>query len=656
MSFAPQQGQQTQQRRRVPYSNVVRIHQRIKSFAEFRSKPGCSSIDVSKNHIQNFIGFEGHEVQHLAQLNLDSNPIRSFEGCKTCPRLTWLSMRNTPISRNKYFKLMCLIMFGDQLQTINNEQIPKRFKVQAVALRSHLYDELYNGRIVSSLKPLRMLDMNNIENPHHAPAEELIEATRTVSYTLPVEKEKLLLMRTKCLKNEVSVAARCRAITDNVGQLPEMPDYFVDEVRRDLARIRAMFDGGGFSEEDGTEVELSQHSNDEEMRITAEEEERDERSSEKSASEEKENKMASSEHEQKEEEAKKEGSDQEQNEEEEKKEQSEERAKTSSSDHEPKEEAQEEEAKKEKTSSSDNEPKEEQNEDDVNEEKKSSSEHEQVDDEEKKSSDQEQKAEEEKDEPVFQVKAASSDGEQKEEEEKKSESDHEQKEEEVKQSESDHEQKEEEAEKFDSDHEQKEEEVEKPESDHEQKEEEEAKKEGSDHEQKEEEVEKFESDHEQKEEEAKKSSSDNEQKEEDQNREAQQEEEAQEIHKSASDNEQNEAAEKKSSDNEEEAKEEPAHESDADQEEAKAEEQPAAEAGAQQAAADPATADGEEPRETSTVQEIVEVTASSLVESESEKKPAPEEEAYSPDSSSDHGLRQYVKENAVQDSSSDESN
>ena len=642
MSFAPQQGQQTQQRRRVPYSNVVRIHQRIKSFAEFRSKPGCSSIDVSKNHIQNFIGFEGHEVQHLAQLNLDSNPIRSFEGCKTCPRLTWLSMRNTPISRNKYFKLMCLIMFGDQLQTINNEQIPKRFKVQAVALRSHLYDELYNGRIVSSLKPLRMLDMNNIENPHHAPAEELIEATRTVSYTLPVEKEKLLLMRTKCLKNEVSVAARCRAITDNVGQLPEMPDYFVDEVRRDLARIRAMFDGGGFSEEDGTEVELSQHSNDEEMRITAEEEERDERSSEKSASEEKENKMASSEHEQKEEEAKKEGSDQEQNEEEEKKEQSEERAKTSSSDHEPKEEAQEEEAKKEKTSNSDNEPKEEQNEPDVNEEKKSSSEHEQVDDEEKKSSDQEQKAEEEKDEPVFQVKAASSDGEQKEEEAKKSESDHEQKEEEVKQSESDHEQKEEE--------------VEKPESDHEQKEEEEAKKEGSDHEQKEEEVEKFESDHEQKEEEAKKSSSDNEQKEEDQNREAQQEEEAQEIHKSASDNEQNEAAEKKSSDNEEEAKEEPAHESDADQEEAKAEEQPAAEAGAQQAAADPATADGEEPRETSTVQEIVEVTASSLVESESEKKPAPEEEAYSPDSSSDHGLRQYVKENAVQDSSSDESN
>jgi hypothetical protein len=152
-------------------------------------------INLSSNILTNFVGLTLFD--HLTQLILDSNPIRSFQGCLALPKLGWLSLRNTPISRNINFKLMCLVAFGPSLISINNDKVPQQLKDDASELQDALFPHLQAGKVISRLKPLTLLDM--AQRGGHVvacPSTGLIDAAAKISgYLGPPERRMLQTLK-----------------------------------------------------------------------------------------------------------------------------------------------------------------------------------------------------------------------------------------------------------------------------------------------------------------------------------------------------------------------------------------------------------------------------------------------------------------------------
>ena len=115
-----------------PYVTIDQPLKEILSFEEIHISKYCSSIVIKGKFIIDFIGLP--QLEYLTMLNLDSNPIKSFKGAPKLPSLRWLSIKNSPISRNEYFKLMCLVAFGTNIVMINGMRVPKRYKDQAISI------------------------------------------------------------------------------------------------------------------------------------------------------------------------------------------------------------------------------------------------------------------------------------------------------------------------------------------------------------------------------------------------------------------------------------------------------------------------------------------------------------------------------------------
>lgn len=215
-------------------SIVSVVQKRIKSFEDVKIKSNCSAIDLSANRIQNFTGL--FSLSLLSQLNLDGNPLKSFEGCPDLPRLKWISMKNSPLSRNMYFKLMCVVAFGNQLTTINNEKVQDCYKKQANALRNLLLPELRAGRLITNLKPLRMIDTN--ESCHVVPDTDLVTASANVTYTTPHMMTKIMTMYNAPVVAEPSVAVLCDFFVAK-GSVENVPKSVIQEMKRKLAQMKS---------------------------------------------------------------------------------------------------------------------------------------------------------------------------------------------------------------------------------------------------------------------------------------------------------------------------------------------------------------------------------------------------------------------------------
>ena len=138
------------------HSMVLIYNRRIKSFRNVKIKNDCSFIDLSLNNLTDFTNFPP-SLPDLTALILDSNQIVSFNGIQSSsfPKLRFLSLKQNPISQNIYFKLMCLIVFGSQLHSINGEKVNEPQRQNANKLRKLLFPDLIKGKIITNLDPLR---------------------------------------------------------------------------------------------------------------------------------------------------------------------------------------------------------------------------------------------------------------------------------------------------------------------------------------------------------------------------------------------------------------------------------------------------------------------------------------------------------------------
>lgn len=143
---------------RENHSFIVIYNKKIKSFSNVEIKENCSFIDLSLNYLSNFTNFPS-SLLHLSTLILDNNRIRSFNGFQlvsSFPKLRFLSLKKNPIAQNLYFKIMCLIIFGNQLHAINGEKINDNQRQTANKIRKSAIQELVQGKVITSLHPLRI--------------------------------------------------------------------------------------------------------------------------------------------------------------------------------------------------------------------------------------------------------------------------------------------------------------------------------------------------------------------------------------------------------------------------------------------------------------------------------------------------------------------
>ena len=162
-------------------NNIIKIElikKGIKSFNEIEIESSCTNLDLSYNKIRNFEGIK--ENNKIINLNLDYCLISSFKGASFLTNLRWISLKKNPIIRNPYFKLMCVIVFGKKLSIINNEQIPIKIKEQAIKLSPFLYEDLINGRILTNLNPVRIIDVE--DKSQVLPDSDLLNLTSSIIY------------------------------------------------------------------------------------------------------------------------------------------------------------------------------------------------------------------------------------------------------------------------------------------------------------------------------------------------------------------------------------------------------------------------------------------------------------------------------------------
>lgn len=206
----------------------------LTSFDQLKMKKedwdACFKMDLSGNRIRDFTDLP--EMPKLTQLNLNDNPVVSFEGCRELPRLYWISLRNTPISRNVHFKLMCLIAFGNQLATINEEKVSNGLRTRANALRSRMLPLLQQGKVIAALNPLKWVDTRE-----------------TVTNEVSNVKE-------KTEKQKLSVAAICERYLESDIQLP---NDVLQQALQEIDEIRNTYGGSDFFEYEEEEANESDY-------------------------------------------------------------------------------------------------------------------------------------------------------------------------------------------------------------------------------------------------------------------------------------------------------------------------------------------------------------------------------------------------------------
>lgn len=163
-------------RRSVP--RLVTIHKtnaKLNSFEDIVFSENTFSIDCSYNNIRDFSGLP--QLHMLRELIIDSNPIANFAGAAYQPNLKFISLKKCKILCNPNFKIMCLIVFGSQLTTINGQRVTHQLRSLADELRSSTISELKKGSVILQTKPLKLF--NEARSKQH---EHLVNENNSIAF------------------------------------------------------------------------------------------------------------------------------------------------------------------------------------------------------------------------------------------------------------------------------------------------------------------------------------------------------------------------------------------------------------------------------------------------------------------------------------------
>ena len=110
-----------------------------------------SRIDISENPIRTLENIP--KINTLLEIIGNNTNIDSFYGVSEQPHLTTLSLINTPISQNPYFKMMASIVFGHSLKFVNNEALTIKDLDDQLRYGPTLRKYLFEGFVINTLEP-----------------------------------------------------------------------------------------------------------------------------------------------------------------------------------------------------------------------------------------------------------------------------------------------------------------------------------------------------------------------------------------------------------------------------------------------------------------------------------------------------------------------
>ena len=107
------------------------VRKGLKSFTEIDIPTESQNLYFQGNFLTDFLGICSSES--CVNIVLDENPIITFYGVSKLPNLQTISLINTPISKLKNFRILTLLAFGLQLDSINGTKVSPEERSAALA-------------------------------------------------------------------------------------------------------------------------------------------------------------------------------------------------------------------------------------------------------------------------------------------------------------------------------------------------------------------------------------------------------------------------------------------------------------------------------------------------------------------------------------------
>lgn len=161
-----------------PQTKRVILHSRnLKEIPITKKIESATELYLDKNPITSLANLPS--IPCLQVLSLSHTKIESFKGAKEQPSLTSLIMLNSPLGADQFFRVMALIVYGNQVNKINNAKIPSESLKLADHLRPHIKDLLLAGWTITSVSPVKLINRETRERKViHVPT---VKPTNTLS-------------------------------------------------------------------------------------------------------------------------------------------------------------------------------------------------------------------------------------------------------------------------------------------------------------------------------------------------------------------------------------------------------------------------------------------------------------------------------------------
>lgn len=141
-----------QKRQKVTTKSMKGIY--LTMFPQMVQLKEYKTLIFSGNPITSFAGLCASTK--LRCLYVDDTEIKSFDGAPELPKLKFLSLKNSPLSRYKKLMLMARIVF-ENIESVNGFELPARVPAQADRMRELVGPYLRQGWVIISVKPMKLL-------------------------------------------------------------------------------------------------------------------------------------------------------------------------------------------------------------------------------------------------------------------------------------------------------------------------------------------------------------------------------------------------------------------------------------------------------------------------------------------------------------------
>ena len=179
-------------------------NKQLKIFPKIQNISLLTDLDLSHNSFVDFAGMTS--MPSLTRLNVSHTNIQTFIGAVEQESLIQLMALKTPLSSHSFFNLMCLIVFGPQLQIVNKSKITSADVKQCKRYKEHLLPYLLKGWLIMNLIPNVIIYEVKTQKRRRLflklpPEEEFIpKSTRKPTKHVPLKSP--MTLRKRCVYND----------------------------------------------------------------------------------------------------------------------------------------------------------------------------------------------------------------------------------------------------------------------------------------------------------------------------------------------------------------------------------------------------------------------------------------------------------------------